>query len=125
MPRSPIDVAGASTALPFSFATRAGDLVFISGQASVDQTGSYVEDDFEGEMRRSFANLEAILRAAGGGLDDVVQVTVYLGSMSFRDEFNRIYPSLWNPPFPARTTIPADFGFLKFEIDAVAHIPVG
>ena len=53
---------GAKSSLPFSPAIRAGDLVFISGQASVDkETGSVIKASFEEEMRRSIKNLQSIL----------------------------------------------------------------
>lgn len=125
MPRRSLPVPGVSTSLPFSHAIRAGDTVYVSGQASVDETGAYVEDDFAGELRRSFANVERILEAAGGSLDDVVKVTVYLSDMAYRDEYNALYVELWNGVLPARTTVPAEFGFLKVEVDVIAHIPEG
>jgi 2-iminobutanoate/2-iminopropanoate deaminase len=109
--------------LPFSPAVRAGDLVFVSGQASVDDTGAYVEDDFAGEMDRSMRNVERILAAAGATMDDVVQVRVFLGDMSFRDEYNRRYPTYFSSPLPARTTVADGIGNLKFEIDVVAYAP--
>jgi 2-iminobutanoate/2-iminopropanoate deaminase len=43
--------------LPFSPASRVGELIFVSGQASVDTTGKIISDTFEGEMRRSIENL--------------------------------------------------------------------
>src|SRR5690606_5397252 len=57
--------------LPFSPVTRVGDLLFVSGQASVDETGKIVPDTFEGEMRRSIKNLARVLEAAGSSLDRV------------------------------------------------------
>lgn len=110
--------------LPFSPAVRAGDLVFVSGQASVDDAGTYVADSLEGEMRRSFENVRRILAAAGGTLDDVVFVRSYLGDFSMRDEYNRIYPEFFEAPMPARTTVAGGIGDLKYEVDVVASIPL-
>ena len=109
--------------LPFSPAVRAGDLVFVSGQASVDDTGAYVEDDFAGEMGRAMSNIERIVSAVGGSMDDVVQVRCYLGDMSYRDEFNTLYPQYFDPPLPARTTTAGGIGQLKFEADVVVYVP--
>lgn len=109
--------------LPFSPAVRAGDLVFVSGQASVDDTGAYVEEDFAGEMDRAMKNVERILAAAGATMDDVVQVRSYLGDMSYRDEYNRLYPRYFRTPLPARTTVSGGIGALKFEVDVVAYAP--
>lgn len=125
MPRVPVtgtDVP--SSHLPFSPAVRAGDLVFVSGQASVDDTGAYVEDTFGGEMERSFSNVLRILKAAGGDMDDVVQVRAYLGDMTYRDDYNRLYFDYFSKPLPARTTLSGGLGILKFEVDVIAHIPL-
>lgn len=69
------------------------------------------------------ANARRILRVAGGGLEDVVQVRAYLGDSKFKVEYNELYRTYFSEPYPARTTIPADLGELKFEIDMVAYIP--
>ncbi len=109
--------------LPFSPAVRAGDFVFVSGQASVDDTGKIVVDTFEGEMRRSFDNVRRILAAAGASLADVVQVRSYIGRDTDVAEYNRIYRDFFSEPFPARTTIVNCLGTaLKFEVDVTAYV---
>src|SRR5690606_2428221 len=71
--------AGARSHLPFSPGIIAGDFMYVSGQASVDtETGAIITDSFEGEMRRSLANLKAILEAGGLGLDHVINVKSYV-----------------------------------------------
>jgi 2-iminobutanoate/2-iminopropanoate deaminase len=107
--------------LPFSPCVKVGQFVFVSGQASVDKTGKIVVDTFEGEFRRSMANLVAILKAAGCTLADVVQTRNYVDRKDDVAEFNRLYREYFNAPFPARTTITDCFGGnLKFEIDCIA-----
>jgi 2-iminobutanoate/2-iminopropanoate deaminase len=123
MPRTAINGDIPVSHLPFSPAIRAGDFVFVSGQASVDDAGAYVAGSFADELDRSFANVARILAAAGGSLDDVVQVRAYLGDIAFRDEFNTLYQAYFSPPMPARTTLSGGLGQLKFEIDVVAYIP--
>ena len=108
--------------LPFSPAIHAGDFVFISGQASVDDEGKIIIDTFEEECRRSFRNLGRILEGAGLSFKDVVQVRNYVGRQEDLAEFNRIYREFFQEPFPARTTIIGCLGtMLKFEVDAVAY----
>ena len=110
--------------LPFSPGVRAGDFLFVSGQASVDDKGEIVVDSFEGECRRSFDNLGRILSAAGLGFSDVVQVRNYVARQEDLPEFNRIYREYFTEPYPARTTIVGCLGvLLKFEVDAVAYQP--
>lgn len=108
---------------PASHAVRAGDFVFVAGQAAIDNTGSHREGSFKEEMDLAMANARRILRVAGGGLEDVVQVRAYLGDSKFKVEYNELYRTYFSEPYPARTTIPADLGELKFEIDMVAYIP--
>lgn len=109
--------------LPFSPAVRAGNFVYVSGQASVDDTGKIVPDTFENEFRRSFANVERILKAAGLTLKDVVKVMSYVDSAENLQEYNRIYRDVFSEPFPARTTVVnclTNVG-IKYEVDVVAY----
>jgi 2-iminobutanoate/2-iminopropanoate deaminase len=109
--------------LPFSPAVKVDGWVFISGQASVDDSGSIVVDTFEGEMRRSFENARKILKAAGLDFSDVVQVRNYVGKKEDLAEFNRIYRDYFEAPFPARTTLIGCLSdILKFEVDLVAYV---
>jgi 2-iminobutanoate/2-iminopropanoate deaminase len=115
--------AGARSHLPFSPAIIAGDLMFVSGQASVDAgTGAIITDSFEGEMRRSIANLKAILEAGGLSLDHVVNVKSYVADEADLALYNRIYPEYFAKPAPSRSTIVGVLGTkLKFELDCVAY----
>src|SRR3954452_8141602 len=107
--------------LPFSPAVQFGDLIFISGQASVDATGKIVSDTFEGEFRRSIENVRKVLAAAGSDLAHVVQVRSYVRDAEEVPLYNQLYREYFAEPFPARTTItnclPAA---LRFEIEVVA-----
>ena len=110
--------------LPFSAATRCGDLVFTSGQGPVDMAaGAYRPMDFEAEARLTLGNLRSALEAAGSSMALVLRVTVYLASMDDYAAFNRIYLEYFAPPLPARSCIAAAglaFG-MKLELDAVAR----
>lgn len=107
--------------LPFSPGVIAGDFVFISGQASVDETGKIVNEAFAAECRRSFENVRKILAAAGLDFSDVVQVRNYVAKQEDLAEFNQIYREYFSAPFPARTTLIGCLGeLLKFEVDVTA-----
>lgn len=109
--------------LPFSPGIITGDYLFVSGQASVDDTGKIVVDTFAGECRRSFDNLKRIVEAAGASLDDAVQVRNYVSNQEDLIEFNTIYREYFNEPFPARTTLIGCLGTaLKFEVDATFYL---
>ena len=109
--------------LPFSPATKVGDLIFVSGQASVDATGKIVSGTFEEEMRRSIENLRKVLETAGSDLAHVVQTRNYVRDAEDVALFNKIYTEYFSAPFPARTTItnclPAA---LRYEIECVAVV---
>lgn len=108
--------------LPFSPAVRAGDFVFVSGMASVDEQGKIVHDTFENEARRTYSNLRRILAAAGLTFADVVQVRVYLSDQKDWDDHNRIYREYFSDPYPARTTLIGCLGDLvKYEVDLIAY----
>ncbi|WP_236974190.1 RidA family protein [Membranihabitans maritimus] len=109
------------SSLPFSPALKVGEWVFVSGQASVDESGNIVEDSFEGECRRSFENVKKVLAGANLTLDDVVQVRNYVGKQEYLKEFNEIYKEYFKAPYPARTTIMGCLGeLLKFEVEVIA-----
>ncbi len=107
--------------LPFSPCVVVGDLIFVSGQASVDDKGAIVSDSFEGEFRRSVENLARVLEAAGSDLAHVVQTRNYVREAGDVAEFNRLYREYFSAPYPSRTTITNCLPpSLKYEIEAVA-----
>ena len=109
------------SSLPFSPAVVVGDLIFVSGQASVDQQGNIVSDTFEGEFRRSIENVRRVLEAAGSDLAHVVQTRNYVRDAGEVPLFNQLYREYFSEPFPARTTITGCLPpSLRFEIKAVA-----
>jgi 2-iminobutanoate/2-iminopropanoate deaminase len=107
--------------LPFSPAVVVGNLVFVSGQASVDETGAIVTDTFEGEFRRSIENVRRVLAAAGCDLSHVVQTRNYVRDNDDLPLYNRLYAETFAKPYPARTTIVNCLGpQLRYEIEVVA-----
>lgn len=107
--------------LPFSPAVRVGDLIFVSGQASVDATGKIVPDTFEGEFRRSIENMRKILEAAGSDLKHVVQTRNYVRDAANVPRYNELYREYFSPPYPARTTITDCLPpTLQYEVECVA-----
>lgn len=115
MSRSAVHAPSAPAAIgPYSHAATGGGPLYLSGQTPIDPaTGRLVDGDVPAQTRRVFANLEAVLRAAGGGLDDVVKVNVYLTTMDDFGAMNEAYAEVFTAPYPARTTV------------AVAGLPLG
>ena len=123
MPRTaiPTDTAPAATG-PYSQATRAGNQVFFSGQIPLDpDTGDLVEGDIAAQARRAFDNLKAVCETAGGSMDDIVRVGLYLTDLSQFAQVNAVMGEYFAQPYPARSTIevPALPKGAAFEVDAL------
>ncbi len=117
----PQDASTPTSHLPFSPCVQVGELLFVSGQASVDEKGQIVGDSFEGEFRRSVENLRKVLESAGSDLQHVVQTRNYVRDAVDVPLFNQLYREYFSAPFPARTTITNCLpSTLRFEIEAVA-----
>jgi len=117
----PVPPEVATTYLPYSPATKVGNLIFVSGQASTDHTtGQVISDTFENEFRRTIENVRRILRACGSDLDKVASVKSYLKNADDWDEYNRLYREYFKAPFPARTTITNCLPRVLYEIDVIA-----
>ena len=107
---------------PYSQAVRAGSTVYFSGQIPLDPaTGNLVEGDIAAQARRAFDNLKAVAEAAGGSLDRVVRLGLYLTDLSQFAAVNAVMQEYFAAPYPARSTIEVS-GLPKgaaFEVDAV------
>ncbi|MER7003867.1 RidA family protein [Dactylosporangium sp. NPDC000555] len=108
---------------PYSPGMRVGNLLFVSGQGPFDADGTLVGDDFAGQARAAFANVERIVRAAGGDLSGVVRIGAYLHSLDHFAEWNAVMADVLSAPYPARTTIPVPLPGFLIEIDAVVELP--
>lgn len=111
---------------PYSQAVRAGDLLVCSGQIPLDPaTGAIVAGGFRAEAERVLANLEAVLRAAGMGMNDVVRTTVYLTDLGDFPVLNEVYATRFRDPFPARVTVGVSAlpKGARVEMDAIAVKP--
>ena len=109
----------------YSAAIRSGDLVFVSGQVGSREDGS-PEPSFEAQVRRAFANLKAVLAAAGCSFDDVVDVTSFHTNpeAQFETVMAVRAEEIGDAPYPTWTAIGVSWlaGF-DFEIKAIARIP--
>ena len=108
---------------PYSPAIRAGQLLFVSGQVSIDpRSGSFRAGDIGAETRRVLENLGALLKAGGLDYSAVVRTTVFLADMNDFAAMNDVYGRFFAEPYPARATVqvarlPRD---ARVEIDVIA-----
>jgi reactive intermediate/imine deaminase len=90
----------------YSQAVRIGDVVYLSGQIPLDpQTMELREGDIESQIRQVFENLKAVAEAAGGVLDDLVKLNVYLTDLANFPVVNRVMADYLAEPYPARAAV--------------------
>ena len=126
MERTVVSTTNAPQAIgPYSQAVAAGSFVFVSGQLPIDPaTGALLEGDIGAMTRQIFANLAAVLTAAGSSLERVVKVTVFLADLNDFQAMNAAYAEFFPAAPPARSTVqvarlPRD---ARIEIEAIAHV---
>jgi 2-iminobutanoate/2-iminopropanoate deaminase len=111
----------------YTDAVRAGELLFLSGFVPVDGDGRLVgADDVVAQAVQVFANLRAVLDAAGATFADVVKVTVYLTDIADRARINPVRQEIFGATRPASTLVEVSALVTpgaKVEIDAVALVP--
>jgi reactive intermediate/imine deaminase len=110
----------------YSQAVRVGQTVYLSGQIPLDPaTGELVEGDIKSEIERAFANLTAVITAAGGTLADVVKLNVYLTDLSNFGQVNEVMASLFSQPFPARAAVGVASlpRGARVEVDGIVVLP--
>ncbi len=90
----------------YSQAIDAAGLVFLSGQIPLDpKTMDVVDGDFEARARQVFENLSAVAAAAGGSLDNVVKLTIYLTDLDNFAAVNSVMEGFFQQPYPARAAV--------------------
>ncbi|HZX46803.1 MAG TPA: RidA family protein [Clostridia bacterium] len=91
---------------PYSQAVKCGGMVYTAGQVALDpNTGQMVEGGIKEQTHQVFANLKAVLEAAGTSLENVVKATVFIVDMDKFGEVNEVYANYFTGDFPARSCI--------------------
>jgi reactive intermediate/imine deaminase len=90
----------------YSQAVKTGSTVYLSGQIPlVPETMELVEGDMEAQIRRVFDNLQAVAKAAGGSLQDVAKLNIFLTDLSHFALVNQVMADYFQQPYPARAAI--------------------
>lgn len=111
----------------YSQAVKVGDVVYMSGQIPlVPETMEVVEGDFTVQVRRVFDNLSAVAEAAGGSLQDIIKLNIFLTDLNYFGTVNEIMADYFQQPYPARAAIGVASlpKGVPVEMDAVMHINV-
>ena len=108
----------------YSQAVMVDGLVFVSGQGPVNPATNELEQgDIKSQTRRTLRNIEAILRAAGSSMREVVRVGVFLTDLKDFAAMNEVFLEFFPENPPARTTVGAQLPGMNVEIDCVARVP--
>lgn len=90
---------------PYSQAIMKNNTLFVSGQLGIDPNTGVMPESFEDQAALVFANLKAILEAAGMGMTHIVKASVFLKDMDDFSRLNEIYSRQFSAPFPAREAV--------------------
>ncbi len=104
---------------------KAGNLLFISGQAGYNNEGQIVVGDFRTQAEQAFSNLERALRAGGSGLRNVVKVTIFVTDMKNFTDVVELRRKYFTPPYPADSIVEVAGLYTPeamFEIEAIALV---
>jgi len=126
MPKQVFNLTGAVPGVPYSSATKAGPLVFVSGQiGALDDAGKPIST-VEGQTRQLLRKMKIALEAAGASLSDVTKTTVFLVNVNDFAVMNQVYKEFFPKDPPARSTVIVA-GLAKpewlVEIEAIAYKP--
>lgn len=123
MSREVISTPNAPAAIgPYSQAVRAGNTVYLSGCIPLEpETGLVVDGDITAQARRAFMNFEAICKASGGSLNDVVRLGLFLTDLDDFAAVNTVMSEFFDEPYPARSTVEVSAlpRGVMFEVDGI------
>lgn len=106
-------------------AVPAGKMVFLSGQIGLNpNTGELASDKVDDQVRQAFANMTEVIKAAGGSLENIVKLTLFVTDLKNFGTVNATMAELIPEPFPARSTVEVS-GLPKgalFEVEAIIVI---
>ena len=106
MTKQIIQTSGAPQAIgTYSQAVRTGNTVYLSGQIGLDPATTQLVEGIDAQIVRVFDNLKAVAAAAGGSLDNVVKLNVYLTDLSHFTRVNETMTTYFTQPYPARAAV--------------------
>ena len=110
----------------YSQAVKTGTTVYLSGQIPlVPETMEVISEDFAAQAKQVFENLSAVCEAAGGSINDMVKVNIFLTDLGNFATVNEIMAQYYEQPYPARAAIEISAlpKGVQIEIDGVMDLP--
>ena len=113
------------TNMPFSEAVQVGDLLFLSGQMGFDpKTGKLAPGGIKAEAKQTLDNIKGTLNRLGYSMKDIYKCTVMIADISLWGDFNKIYVTYFDKPYPARSAFGAN-GLAEggaLEVECIAYV---
>jgi 2-iminobutanoate/2-iminopropanoate deaminase len=109
----------------YSQGWRAGDFIFVTGTGPIGPDGKVKGTTIEEQTEQAIDNVEAILRADGAALENVVKATVHLGDATLFARYNEVYRRRFRAPYPARATVGNDLHLvpgMMIMIDVISYV---
>ena len=113
------------TNMPFSEAVQVGDLLYLSGQIGFDpNTGKLAPGGMKAEAKQTMENIKGTLNRLGYTMNDIFKCTVMIADISLWGDFNKVYITYFNNPYPARSAFGAN-GLAEggaLEVECIAFV---
>lgn len=127
MSKSVIQTNDAPAAIgTYSQAVKAGSTVYLSGQIPlVPSTMEIVSEDFEAQAVQVFENIQAVVKASGGSMANLVKINIFLTDLGQFAKVNEVMARYFNQPYPARAAVQVSAlpKAVQIEIDGVMVLP--
>jgi reactive intermediate/imine deaminase len=127
MSKSVIQTNDAPAAIgTYSQAVKAGSTVYLSGQIPlVPSTMEVISEDFEAQAVQVFENIQAVVKAAGGSMSNLVKVNIFLTDLGQFAKVNEVMARYFKQPYPARAAVQVSAlpKAVQIEIDGVMVLP--
>ena len=120
-----LNTEGHDQSMPFSEAVKVGDILYLSGQMGFDpKTGKLAPGGMAAEAKQTMENIKGTLSRLGYDMNDIFKCTIMIADISLWGEFNKIYVTYFDKPYPARSAFGANglaVGGL-IEVECIAYV---
>jgi enamine deaminase RidA (YjgF/YER057c/UK114 family) len=125
--RKPVIPPGAAPNPALSPGVIVGDLLFVSGHVATDSSGTVVgEGDAEAQSRQIMTNIQAVVTAAGGKMEDVAKITCFVTDIAYYPGYSKVRAETWPKDPPASSTVVVA-GLVRpeflVEVEAIVRLP--
>ena len=110
---------------PYSQAVKVDHIVYLSGQIPlVPETMTVIDGGIKAQIKQTFENLQAVVKASGGTFDNIVKLNIYMCDLAHFSLVNEMMSAYFSEPYPARAAIEVSAlpKGVAFEVDGIMHL---